>query len=147
MPSKQRQTIDTLVNAFNKLDIDTIVSLRTPSCTRVFLPSSLNLKPQTNEVYLAELQRLKPIFTSFELTVNDVIEDLDARKIVLFVSALGQTVVGEYNNEYVWRIGFDESGEKISEWTEYVDAGTFRDFYPKLAAALKSKAAEEQGQK
>lgn len=77
--------------------------------------------------------------------MNDVIEGIDDHgkaKIVMFVSALGQTSVGEYRNEYVWSMGFDGSGERISEWTEFVDVGMLRDFYPKLAEALKKKAEE-----
>lgn len=72
--------------------------------------------------------------------MHDVTEDLEQKKIVMFVSALGDTVVGEYRNEYVWRMKFDEAGEKIAEWQEFVDAGMLRDFFPKLKAELVRKA-------
>ncbi|KAF2656681.1 hypothetical protein K491DRAFT_596438 [Lophiostoma macrostomum CBS 122681] len=140
MPSQQRQTVDALVEAFNRLDTDAIIAFRTPTCVRHFLPSSLKLPSQSNEAYLANLNSMKTLFTSFAITVNDTIEDLEKKKIVVFVSAKGDTPVGEYNNEYVWNIGFDESGEKISEWTEYVDAGMARDFYPKLMGEMKRRA-------
>ena len=144
MPSRQRQTADTLVQAFNAQDTASIVALRTPTCVRTFLPSSLHLPPQSNTQYLAHLNQVNAVFSSFAITVNDVIEDEPNRKIVMFVSARGDTPVGEYRNEYVWKMGFEEEGEKmlISEWTEYVDASMARDFYPKLAAEMKRRAQE-----
>jgi hypothetical protein len=49
MPSKERQLADKLVAAYNNIDIDTIIALRTPECKRIFLPSSLGFPPQSNE--------------------------------------------------------------------------------------------------
>jgi hypothetical protein len=125
MPSKERQTADAIVAAFNIMDVDAIISLRTPECKRVFMPSSLNYTPQTNEEYGERLTGMKSIFASFHVTVDDVIEgpssNGDRKKIVMYVSARGDTPVGEYKNEYVWKMGFDESGEKVNEWVEYVD--------------------------
>jgi hypothetical protein len=146
MPSQQRQTATALVSAFNRLDTPAIISFRTPTCTRRFLPSSLKIPSQSNEAYLANLNSMKALFTSFSITVDDTIEDLENRKIVMFVSAKGDTPVGEYNNEYVWSMRFDESGEKISEWTEYVDAGMARDFYPKLMGEMKRRAEAKKGE-
>ena len=40
--------------------------------------------------------------------------------------------MGEYRNEYVWKMGFEEGGARVDEWVEYVDVGMVRDFYPKL---------------
>lgn len=146
MPSPQRETANRLITAFNAQDTETIISLRTLNCTRNFLPSSLNLSPQSNSRYLAELNSLNGIFTSFRLTVNDVIEDTEQRKIVMFVAAEGQTVVGEYKNEYVWKMGFDEEA-RICEWVEYVDAGMVRDFFPRLKAEMGRRASAGAGAK
>jgi hypothetical protein len=125
MPSKERQTADAIVAAFNTMDVDTLISLRTPDCKRVFLPSSLEYTPQTNDEYRDRLSGMKTIFTSFHVTVDDVIEgtseNSDRNKIVMYVRARGDTPIGEYKNDYVWKMGFDESGEKVDEWVEYVD--------------------------
>lgn len=70
------------------------------------------------------------VFKSFRVTVDDVIEDAsdDGREsIVMYVSASGETHIGEYKNEYVWKMGFEEGGERISEWSEFVDVGVARD--------------------
>lgn len=54
----------------------------------------------------------------------------------MFVSAVGDTPVGEYKNEYVWKMAFDENGEKVRQWEEYVDVGMTRDFYPLLKGEI-----------
>ena len=158
MPSQERQTADAIVTAFNAMDIDRIISLRTPDCQRVFLPSSLNYNPQSNDSYRANLMGMKSIFTSFSITVNDVIEGtsevssagddgaiakggiVERKKIVMFVSARGDTPVGEYRNEYVWKMAFEEGGTRVSEWVEYVDVGMTRDFYPLLRGEMMRRA-------
>jgi hypothetical protein len=142
MVSRQRQTADTIATSFSKMDIPTLISLRTPTCTRNFLPASLGYPPQTNEQYEAQLNSMATIFTSFAVTVNDVVEDVAGKKIVMFVSARGDTPVGEYRNEYVWKMEFDESGEKVEKWTEFVDVGMARDFYPKLVGEMKRRAVD-----
>jgi len=142
MPSKQRQTADAIAVAFSSMDIPTLMLHRTPTCTRNFLPASLGYPFQTNEQYEAQLTTMATIFTSFKVTVNDVIEDSEAKKIVMFVSARGDTPIGEYRNEYVWKMEFDQEGEKVDRWTEFVDVGMVRDFYPKLVGEMKRRAAE-----
>lgn len=125
MPSKERQTADAIVSAFNTMDVDTIIALRTPECRRVFLPSSLKYPGQINDAYRANLISMKSVFTSFDVTVTDVIEGTSQesgnKKIVMYITARGDTAIGKYNNEYVWKLGFEESGERVNEWSEYVD--------------------------
>jgi hypothetical protein len=145
MPSPQRETANRLIAAFNAQDTESIISLRTPNCTRNFLPSSLNISPQSNSRYLAELNSLNGIFISLHLTVQDVIEDTEQRKIVMFVAAEGETVVGEYRNEYVWKMNFDEEA-RICEWVEYVDAGMVRDFFPRLKAEMARRAKQAEAE-
>ncbi|KAF2872197.1 hypothetical protein BDV95DRAFT_493257 [Massariosphaeria phaeospora] len=149
MPSRERQTADTMVAAFNTMDTATIISLRTPTCQRIIRPSSLKYPPQSNTAYLANLNSMKSIFTNFHITVNDVIEgsrvDADGKEsttIVMFVEAQGDTPMGEYRNEYVWKMAFEEGGARIDEWLEYVDVGMARDFYPKLAGEMKRRTQE-----
>lgn len=146
MHSTERQTADAIVAAFNARDLPTIVALRTPTCQRVFRPASLNLQPQNNAAFLNNLKTMDSIFESFHLTVTDVIEGIsvdstgkERKKIIMYVEAKGDTPVGEYINEYVWKMAFEENGERVSEWEEYVDAGMTRDFLPKLTAEIKKR--------
>ncbi|KAF2132362.1 hypothetical protein P153DRAFT_285012 [Dothidotthia symphoricarpi CBS 119687] len=146
MPSKERQTADTIVQAYNRMDIDTIVSLRTPDCKRIFLPSSLKYPSQSNDAFRANLTSMKSIFTNFKVTVHDVIESGSTSAIVIFASARGDTPIGVYENEYVWKMTFEEGGERVCGWSEFVDVGMARDFLPKLMEEMKRRATQGAGQ-
>ena len=134
-PTSQRATADKLVEAFNSMSIDTIISLRTPECMRQILPYSLSIKAQDNETYRKHLQSIIPAFQNFHLTLYEMVEDIETRKIVMHLKARADTAAGEYLNEYMWTLHFDEEG-RIDDQKEYVDVGVNRDFYPKLQKAL-----------
>ena len=85
------------------------------------LPASLGMKPQDNAHFLAELQKLRPIFQNFSLTINDVVEDREARRICMWLSARADTAAGEYVNEYTWTMDFNESGRKLTQVRDFVD--------------------------
>jgi len=57
----------------------------------------------------------------------------------MHLSARADTAAGEYVNEYMWTLEFDESGERIVGQKEFVDVGVNRDFWPKLQAAIKER--------
>ena len=102
---------------------------------RQILPYSLNLKAHDNDQYRRHLQSIIPAFSNFSLTVYDIVEDTAANKIVMHLKARADTAAGEYVNEYMWSLHFDENG-MIDDQKEYVDVGVNRDFYPKLQKAL-----------
>ena len=54
----------------------------------------------------------------------------------MWLSAKADTAAGEYVNEYVWLLDFDESGERIVRTKEYSDNVMARDFFPKLKEAM-----------
>jgi hypothetical protein len=130
----QRETANELVAAFNAMDIDKIISLRSPTCLRHIRPRSLGYEPQSHAEMATSMKRLRSVFRNFPLTVEDVIEDVAQRKICLWLHVRADSVVGEYVNEYVWALEFSEDGRTIVGWKEYVDAG-MKDFFPKLREA------------
>ena len=143
----QRKTADELIDAFNSMSIPDIISLRNPGCKRTILPYSLKYSPQSNDTYRLHLQSIIPAFRNFSLTVYETIEDVQQKKIVMHLKARADTAAGEYLNEYMWILTFDEEG-KIADQKEYVDVGVNRDFFPKLQKALtgiKEGKGEEAG--
>ena len=134
-PTLQRKTADALVDAFNCMSIPKIIALRTPDCKRTILPYSLNYPPSNNDEYRSSLQSIIPAFRNFSLSVHDIIEDIQQKKIVMHLRARADTAAGEYLNEYMWILKFDGGG-MIEDQKEYVDVGVNRDFYPKLKKAL-----------
>ena len=147
-PSKERQTADKLVAAYNAMDVDTLIALRTPECQRVFLPASLKYPPQSNAFFKQNLTAISQIFTSFKIVVDDVIEGFASdgyARIIMYVSAFGESPVGEYRNQYVWKMGFTDDGELIREWSEFVDVGMAQEFYPKLKGEMVRRATATEG--
>ena len=140
--SAQRTTADAVVAAFNAMDIDAIISHRSPDCLRYILPSSMAFTPQDNATYGKSIQQLKGIFSNFSLTVDDTVEDKEARTICLWLTAKADTTAGLYLNDYVWLLNFDDTGTKITRSKEYSDSVQARDFYPKLQAAMKKHQEE-----
>jgi hypothetical protein len=147
-PSKERRTADKLVAAYNAMNVDAITALRTPDCQRVFLPASLKYPPQSNAFFKQNLTAISQIFTSFKIVVDDVIEGFASdgyARIIMYVSAFGESPVGDYRNQYVWKMGFTDDGELIREWSEFVDVGMAQEFYPKLKGEMVRRAAAKEG--
>ncbi|KAK4697978.1 hypothetical protein P7C71_g197, partial [Lecanoromycetidae sp. Uapishka_2] len=144
--STRRRTAEALVAAFNNMDVDTIISYRSPNCIRRFLPLSMGLGEQDNATYRTSLLKLRAIFHNFSLKISDLIEDDTANRICLSLKARADTVAGEYVNEYMWLLDFDKTGTKITLSQEYSDTVMERDFSPKLKAAMaKQQAARTNG--
>ena len=141
MENSMRQTAEAVINAFNNLDVDTIVAYRSTDCLRHFLPASMGNKPQDNTTYARSLYQLRAIFHNFSLTVNDVLADKEARRMCLWLSARADTAAGEYVNEYCWLLDFDETGTKIIKTKEYSDTLMAKEFFPKLQAAMQAQQA------
>lgn len=66
------------------------------------------------------------------MTIDDYVADLDQRRAVCRSSLEATSPVGRYTNEYVWFLSFDESGEKITNITEFMDTKAAGDLLSKL---------------
>ena len=140
--TRQRQNADALVTAFNAMDIPAILALRSSDCMRQILPASMKIPNTNNDAYSKHLYSVAKVYQNFELTCHELVEDVSARKIVMWLKARADTLVGEYVNEYIWTLEFDEAGDKIVWQKEYVDVGMLRDFWPKLKEAMKNVDAK-----
>ena len=141
--SSQRRTALAVVEAFNSMDIDRIISYRSPECNRHFLPDSMGNKPQNNATYAKSLHQLVAIFKNFSLTVTDLLEDKETHRICMWRNARADTMAGVYINDYVWLLDFDKTGQKITCSKEYSDTLMSKEFYPKLEAAMKAFQASK----
>ena len=138
--SRQRQVAEALVDEFNRMDIDAILSWRSDDCMRIIAPSTLGLAPMNNMQYRVSLERLSRVFNNFSLTVHDCIEDKEAKKICMYLRARADTLAGEYINEYMWTLMFNDDGTKIVNVVEFVDTVMNRDFWPQLSAVMRQQA-------
>ncbi|KAL9050132.1 MAG: hypothetical protein Q9206_005207 [Seirophora lacunosa] len=145
--SPQKRTALALVDSFNRMDVPAIVSARTPACLRHLYPTAMAQAPQDTAAYTRSLTGLRTIFRNFTLTVDELIEDAGGQRICMWLSARADTEAGEYVNEYVWLLDFDEGGRKIVRTKEYSDSVMARDFFPKLRAAMETKKGGQGGAK
>ncbi|SLM35095.1 hypothetical protein LPUS_04143 [Lasallia pustulata] len=134
--TQQRQTANALITAFNNMDIPSIMALRAPESTQQVVPLRFNFPCQDNPAYERRMNFIARAFDNFHLEVKEVIEDVTARKIVMWLSANGDTKLGEYRNEYMWTMEFDESGGKIVKMKEFVDTAMIKEFYPQLRESI-----------
>ncbi|KAI4287140.1 MAG: hypothetical protein L6R35_003599, partial [Caloplaca aegaea] len=137
--SPQKRTALALVDSFNRMDVPAIVSARTPSCLRHLYPTAMAQPPQDTAAYARTLTSLRTIFRNFTLTVDELIEDTANQRICMWLSARADTAAGEYVNEYVWLLDFDEGGKKIVRSKEFSDSVMARDFFPKLRDAMEGE--------
>ena len=83
------------------------------------------------------------MFRNFTLTAHEVLEDVGARKVVMELDARADTAAGEYVNEYMWVLAFEEGGQRVVEVKEFVDTVMQRDFWPRLKECM--QRAREEG--
>ena len=141
--SPMRQTAEAVIAAFNAMDIDGIIAHRSPDCMREFLPRSMKYPPQNNTTYARSLQELKLVFQNFSLVVDNIVEETEARRMSLCLQAGADTLIGRYDNDYVWMWEFDEDGAKIKKSKEFSDTNMSRTFYPKLKEAMREQAKQK----
>ena len=69
------------------------------------------------------------------MTIKEYLGVPAERRAVCFSIMDSTSVVGPYHNEYVWFLRFDESGERITEITEFLDAQAAAQILGKLKEA------------
>ncbi|KAK0612623.1 hypothetical protein B0T17DRAFT_511798 [Bombardia bombarda] len=133
--SARRQLTLAAIDAYNEWDIAKIMAFRAPECTHVMLPKSAGLPTKNNAEYEAGFQ--PNLFRNFNITVNDIIEDDKANKVVLLAQSSADTDAGPYENEYVLILEFNEAGDKVTRFIEFFDSAGARDLAAKLTAPPK----------
>lgn len=132
-------TAKSLFDAYNKWNIEDIMALRSSDCTHRVLPSSLGQGALDNDSFRRFVKNLMiGIPKGFNFTIDEKapLVDESAGKAVVFAKSKAETVAGLYANEYIFVITMDESGTKIAEVLEFVDATIVKDFMPKFEAAM-----------
>ncbi|KAK7538242.1 uncharacterized protein J3D65DRAFT_602269 [Phyllosticta citribraziliensis] len=130
--SKQRQTALAVVDAIKRFDTRTVFDLRERNAPREIYPRILGAKTQDDEGMRNVLNMFRNVFRSLDLTIFEMVEDLPARKICIWLHADGQTIAGKYTNDYVWSLHFNETGTKIVRWIEFSDSLSTKRHFPEL---------------
>ncbi|CZR64184.1 uncharacterized protein PAC_14081 [Phialocephala subalpina] len=132
MSSTRRGTALAFLAAFENLDIDAHISLRAPTCSNIFTPSS-QPPPLNNSGFAAHLSRLRAVIERFPVWPKEIMEDEKQNRVVIW--ATGEAHFKEevrdggltqeewlYKGEYMFIISLDGSGEKIERVVEFLDS-------------------------
>ncbi|KAF4632730.1 hypothetical protein G7Y89_g5402 [Cudoniella acicularis] len=106
---------------------------------------SLSRPTMHNPAYRAYFSHIMPYFRNFRIQINDIIEDEQQNKIAIWATSTAETDVGAYENEYMLVFYFDESGEKVVRFLEFVDSGNSKERLGRLREYIAEKEKEKEG--
>ncbi|KAB2578005.1 hypothetical protein BFW01_g9304 [Lasiodiplodia theobromae] len=132
--TQQRRTALAIVEALNRLDTRAVWNMRDRSCWREIYPKSMGMPAQDNDAAQRALNFILNTFKTFYISVHDLIEDVPARKVCMWVICTGTTVSGPWTNEYVWSMEFNEAGTHVVRWKEFVDSISTKALFPEIMA-------------
>jgi len=132
------ETAIALVRSFETWTIDAVLAQRSPKSTQQVLPKSLGRPVQDLEGfrrYLEHLILLVPDGFKVDAHYKEPIVDEATRKVAVFAWCSANTVVGPYENEYIFVIQLNEDGTLADKVEEYLDSQLLRDVESRLASA------------
>ncbi|CAJ2507947.1 Uu.00g091330.m01.CDS01 [Anthostomella pinea] len=141
-PSRRRQTALAVIDAYNSWTMEKIMAVRSDDCITQVLPKSLGRPAMDNAAYEVFFAGMLPHFRDFKVEVNEVFEDDRANNVVLWARSTATTDIGPYANEYMLIFHFNEAGDKVTRFFEWVDSANTQAFFPKLREHVARKQAE-----
>jgi hypothetical protein len=81
-----------------------------------------------NQAYQEHFSSLMPYFRNYNLTIQDIVEDEKANKVVVWTHSTADTRIGPYENEHILHLSFNEAGDKVDKFLEFVDSDLSKDF-------------------
>lgn len=126
------QTALTLIEGYNKWDIDAIMAPRAPNCVQRVYPARLDRPSLTNDEYRSYFASLMPLIEGFTVTVLDTVVDAKAHMVAIYAKSRATTAIGPYGNEYSLFLRMTEDDTQIIEFKEFVDSEYSQNYFAKL---------------
>ena len=138
------QTAQTFITNFNDPNPDKIVENRTPNCVHEIRPDFGLARKSTNAEYLnwwkTNTLAIMPKGMHLSIDSTEPVIDEQSRRVVLYVKSKAESLVGLYENTYVWDLRITEDGGLVEYILEFVDSKTVADFGARVAAAQGGEA-------
>lgn len=131
------ETAIALVEGFETWTVDAVLAKRSAKSTQQILPESLGRPVQDIEGFRRHIEYLMPLVPEgFKVNAHykEPIVDEAARKVVVFAKCSANTVVGPYDNEYVFVIHLNDDGTLADKVEEFLDSQLVRELESRLAA-------------
>ena len=122
---KLLSTAHAFVSAYNAWTVDSVLSVRSPTCIHRTLPTSTSTPDRNNAEFGKLLESVIPIFRNFHLTIldeDDIIVDAASRKVVLHLQSNADTKAGPYSNEYFFILTMSRDGRQVDKVVEFLDS-------------------------
>jgi hypothetical protein len=127
-----RTLATSFLSGFTDLSITDLISIRAPTCTHIFAPSSLNFpSPQTNADFAAHVtNNLTPVLAHFPATAKEIHINEASRQITIWATAKaefkkeamdGDEKDWDLTGEYIFILDVNEDG-KIVRILEFLDS-------------------------
>lgn len=129
MPSLRQTMIDTVVTTLINLDFS---YKRTDNASHTIIPSSLGIPARLNNTEMPVwLATNIPGLTRYESVTQDefplVVDEVN-RLVVVHTKGSGDSVIGPYNNEYLWIFKTTKDGKLVSQSWEFIDSVLFTEY-------------------
>ncbi|KAF4556707.1 Hypothetical protein D9617_1g085860 [Elsinoe fawcettii] len=134
--SKRMATAEQVLHAYSTLSVDAILS---PLSSTVFkqqiLPMSLGMPARSKDEFSKHAAGITSVFRKFRMEPQQIYEDEVRNAVVIYAKMIGTLVkgMGEWENECVMIMKFDQSGEKVVELQEFVDSHKAKMMREKMA--------------
>ena len=132
------------VRSYNQWTLQAIITIRSPDCMHHTLPASLQVPPRSNAEYKEFMGPMLSVFRGVQFSVinnEDIIVDVEARRVVLHCRNQADTDAGDYTNEYIFSLTIDKRGTKIDKIIEFIDASYTVEFKRRIALTRASTPA------
>ncbi|EME48328.1 hypothetical protein DOTSEDRAFT_67418 [Dothistroma septosporum NZE10] len=98
------------------------LATRAPECQHIMMPASVGASPKSNDDWAEYFKHVAPLITDSKMTIHDYLAVPEDRRAVCRSSMAATTPAGPLNNEYVWFLTFDVTGDKIIRIEEFLDS-------------------------
>jgi len=106
--------------------------VRSEDCVHQVLPKSLEREPMDNATFRAWFSGIMPLLKGFTVTVHEVVESKEEKKVMMWASSVADSPIGPYKNEYCLILFFNETGDKLVKFLEFVDSKWSTEFFAKM---------------
>jgi hypothetical protein len=150
------------IEGYRKWDIEAILNPRAENCSYNLLPESIGVLQRNNAEYREwYLTQVTPLFKNFsvrrlismilnaeihgrQVTIRQVMYDVEARKSMVHTFSDAESLVGPYHIELMLVLTFDDAGEKIVKMEEFFDSAYITQFLAKVESAMSVQGGETQ---
>lgn len=130
--SQLLQTALRVIEGYNSWNIDAIMAPRAENCTQQVLPYRLNRPINNNTEYREYFKAIMPYFKAFKVEILDVVEDEKNAKVAISARSKGESVMGDYANEYMLLFHMTDDHKEVTMVKEFVDSGYSDEYFKRL---------------